>query len=66
MRFLRKYTRKDTENPWNVFIGSYIITLLTKFKDIIKDGNSTLYITREGIIDTYLYPNSPTGKRIRS
>ncbi|KAK5188863.1 hypothetical protein LTR96_010867 [Exophiala xenobiotica] len=66
MRFLRKYTRKDTENPWNVFAGSHMITPLTKFEDIIKDGNSTLYITREGIIDTHLHPNSPAGKRIRS
>lgn len=66
MRFLRKYTRKNTENPWNVFTGSHMITLLTKFKDIIKDGNSILYITREGVIDTLLHPNSPTSKRIRS
>ncbi|KAJ4519899.1 hypothetical protein HRR75_001760 [Exophiala dermatitidis] len=66
MRFLRKYTRKDTENPWNVLAGSHIITPLTKFEDIIKDGNSTLYITREGVIDTHLHPNSPAGKRIRS
>jgi hypothetical protein len=66
MRLLRKYTRKDTENPWNVFAGSHMITPLTKFEDIIKDGNSTLYITREGVIDTHLHPNSPAGKRIRS
>jgi len=43
-----------------------MITPLTKFEDIIKDGNSTLYITREGVIDTHLHPNSPAGKRTRS
>jgi len=66
MRFLRKYTRKDVEKPWNVFAGSRIITPLTKFEDIIKDGNNTLCITRDGDVDTDLHPDSPAGKRIRS
>ncbi|KIW54605.1 hypothetical protein PV05_06954 [Exophiala xenobiotica] len=66
MRFLRKFTRKDAENPWNVFAGSHMITPLTKFEDIVKGGNNTLYITREGVIDTSLHPDSPAGKRVRS
>ncbi|KAL2410572.1 hypothetical protein ABEF91_000561 [Exophiala dermatitidis] len=66
MRLLRKYTRKNTENPWNVFAGSHMLTPLTKFEDIIRGGNDTLYITRGSTIDTYLHPNSPAGKRMRS
>ncbi|KIW35775.1 uncharacterized protein PV06_11885, partial [Exophiala oligosperma] len=66
MRFLRKYTRKDAENPWNVFAGSHMITPLTKFEDIIRGGNDTLYIHRGGIIDTHLHPNSPASKKSRS
>ncbi|KIW30935.1 uncharacterized protein PV07_02626 [Cladophialophora immunda] len=65
MRFLRKYTRKDAEKPWNVFAGSHMITPLTKFEDIIKGGNNTLYISRGKIIDTRLHPDAPASKRNR-
>jgi hypothetical protein len=36
----------------NVFVGSQIVTPLTRFEDIIAGGNDTLYLTTEWEIDT--------------
>jgi hypothetical protein len=46
---LRKYTR----NPlMRVFVGSHMVTPLTRFEDIIAGGNDTLHLTIESEIDT--------------
>jgi hypothetical protein len=49
MRIIRKYTRKTS---MNVFVGSKIVTPLTRFEDIIAGGNHTLHLTTESEIDT--------------
>jgi hypothetical protein len=35
-----------------VFVGSHMVTPLTRFEDIIAGGNDTLHLTIESEIDT--------------
>jgi hypothetical protein len=55
MRAVRKWTRKNIKKPLNVFAGSRMITLLTKFENIIEGKNNTLKIISETEIDTDNY-----------
>jgi hypothetical protein len=44
---VRKYMRKQS---MNVYAGSRMVTVLTKFEDIIADGNDTLFLIDESEI----------------